>query len=276
MTQALAVARYTLLELSRRRLLMLIVAIGVALTAGIAILPHVLPGVKPGKDELIVMLTALGTVIPYAMTLCAFAVGMTVINHDLDSGAVVSIFAKPVSRSSYTFGKLLAAVSLLLLIAAIFTAGSLGVVAANGGGVYATAFWTCAALAANIVLLMLLVMVLTVYLNNIVAAAIVLVFNYLAGNVLVLYAMAQSNVITNAVLETAVKIVYWGVPHELTSGLDRQILAMKLDTGELVVGGFNPLDSVPGPSGTVDIVFWLAYVVAIALLLFWAVRRKQV
>src|SRR5713226_6763007 len=160
MSQALAVGRYTLIELTRRRLLGVIVAIGVVLTAGIAVAPHVLRQPTP-KDGVIVVLVALGAEVPYAMTLCAFAVGMTVINHDLDSGAVVSIFAKPVSRSSYTFGKLLAAVSLLL--AAIFTAGSLGVVAANGGGVYATAFWTCAALAANIVLLMLLLMVLTVY-----------------------------------------------------------------------------------------------------------------
>ena len=276
MTQALAVARYTLIEFSRRRLLVLMVTIGFVLTVGIAFAPHILPGVKPGKDELIVTLTALGAVVPYAMTLCAFAVGMTVINHDLDSGAVVSIFAKPVARSSYTFGKLLAAVSLLLLIAAIFTAGSLAVVAANGGGVYSTVFWTCATLAANIVLLMLLVMVLTVYLNNIAAGVIVLVFNYLAGNVLVFHAMVQNNVITDAVMKTLVNIAYWGVPHELTSGLERAILVLKLDTRELVVRGTNPLDSVPGASGTVDIVFWLAYVVAIVLLLFWAVRRKQV
>ncbi len=49
----------------------------------------------------------------------SFAVGMTVINHDLDSGAVVSIFAKPVSRAAYTAGKMLAAVSLLLAIVAL-------------------------------------------------------------------------------------------------------------------------------------------------------------
>ncbi|HYT12972.1 MAG TPA: hypothetical protein VEL12_09310 [Candidatus Nitrosopolaris sp.] len=44
------------------------------------------------------------------------------------------------------------------MIATIFTAGSLAVVAANG--VYSTVFWTFATLAANIVLLMLLVIVL--------------------------------------------------------------------------------------------------------------------
>jgi ABC-type transport system involved in multi-copper enzyme maturation permease subunit len=133
------------------------------------------------------------------MILCALAVGMTVINHDLDSGAVVSIFAKPVSRASYTGGKVMAATGLLLLIAAIFTAGSLIVVGANGGSVYGVVFWTCAAPAANIVLLMLLVMILTVYINNVVAAALVLIFNYLAMQTQTLHTMVQHNVITDAI-----------------------------------------------------------------------------
>ncbi len=59
MSQALAVARYTLIELTRRRLLGVIVAIGVVLTAGIAVAPHVLRQPTP-KDGVIVVLTALG------------------------------------------------------------------------------------------------------------------------------------------------------------------------------------------------------------------------
>jgi len=284
MPQALAVAKYTLLELTRRRLVFVIVAIGVALVAGLGIAPHVLPGDHTDQDRVIALLTGLQGVVPTAMTLCAFAVGMTVINHDLDSGAVVSIFAKPISRASYTGGKLIAATGLLLLISAIFTSGSLIVVAANGGSVYGVVFWTCAALAANIVLLMLLVMILTVYINNVVAAALVLVFNYLAAQTQSLHAMVQHNVITDAIARTLVNIAYWGVPHELISNLQRQIMQMQLDTRELVVGAtcdghgscYNPLDRVPGASGAVDIIFWAAYLVALGLVLFWAVRRKQV
>jgi ABC-type transport system involved in multi-copper enzyme maturation permease subunit len=276
MTQALAVARYTLIEITRRRILLLIVATGIVLMAAIAIAPHVLPHNNTDKDRLIVLLTALTGVVPSAELLSAIAIGMTVINHDLDSGAVISIFAKPVSRSSYTAGKLLAGVSLLLVIAAIFTSGSLIDVALNGGGVYDVVFWAGAVLAANVVLLMLLVMALTVYLNNIIAAAIVFAFNYVASNVLVLHAMVQSNVITDAIFKGLVEVVYWVVPHELTSNLQRTILQMQLDTRELVVGGYDPLSRVPGASSNVDIVFWFGYVIAICLLLFWSVRRKQV
>ncbi len=40
--------------------------------------------------------------------------------------------------------------------------------------------------------------------------------------------------------------------------------------------GASPLDRLPNASGSVDIAFWFAYVVAICLVLFWSVRRKQV
>lgn len=276
MTQALAVARYTVLELTRRRVLLAVVVVGLVLITGIAIAPFVLPHNTTETDRLIVSLTGLREVVPNAVLLCALAIGMTVINHDLDSGAVVSIFAKPVSRASYTAGKLLTGSSLLLLIVGIFTAGSLVVVAFDGGRVYDVVFWACAALGANALLLMILTMALTVYLNNVIAAVIVLGFNYVAGNVLVLYAMVQHNVITDTVAKTLVSVVYWAVPHELTSNLERAILQMQLDTRELVVGGGDPLARIPGASNIVDIVFWLAYVVAICLLLFWSVRRKQV
>ena len=276
MTQTLAVARYTVLELTRRRLLLVIVAVGLVLITGIAIAPFVLPGNPTETDRLVVSLTGLQGVVPDAVLLCAVAIGMTVINHDLDSGAVVSIFAKPVSRGSYTAGKLLAGGSLLLLIAAIFTAGSLTIVGLDGGHAYDVVFWACAAIGANVLLLMLLTMALTVYLNNVIAAVIVLAFNYVAGNVLALYAMVQHNVITDTVAKALVSAAYWTVPHELTSNLERTILQMQLDTRELVVGGGDPLARIPGASTNVDIVFWLGYIVAICLLLFWAVRRKQV
>lgn len=276
MTQAMAVARYTLVELTRRRLVAVIVLVGLVLSAAIGIAPFVLPNNTTDTAKLIVSLTGLHEIAPNAVLLCALAIGMTVVNHDLDSGAIVSIFATPVSRASYTVGKLLAGASLLLLIVGLFTAGSLIIVALDGGHVYGVVFWAFAALAANVLLLMLLTMALTVYLNNVIAAGIVIAFNYVAGNVLVLFAMVQHNVITDTVLKSIVSVVYWAVPHELASNLERTILQMQLDTRELVVGGGDPLARIPGASTNVDIVFWFGYVAAICLLMFWSVRRKQV
>jgi ABC-type transport system involved in multi-copper enzyme maturation permease subunit len=276
MTQTLAVARYTLLEITRRRLLLVFVAVGLFLMAGIAIAPYVLPGNASPTDKLIVSLTGLDAIVPAALVLCALAVGMTVVNHDLDSGAVVSIFAKPVSRESYTGGKLIAALSLVLLVAAIFATGSIIVVGIDGGQAYAVVFWDCAALAANAVLLMLLVMALTVYVNNLIAGAIVLAFNFVAGRVLDLHAMVQNGAITDHAFTAIANAAYWVVPHELTSNLLRTILQMRLDTHELVVRGTDPFKDIPGASNTADIAFWLGYVVLLCALLFLAVRRKQV
>jgi ABC-type transport system involved in multi-copper enzyme maturation permease subunit len=277
MSEAVAVARYTVLEMSRRRLLLAIVALDILLTVAIGVTPHLMPGNDTDTKRLVVVLSGLVTVVPDAVLLCSLAVGMTVINHDLESGAAVSIFAKPVTRASYTLGKLLAGAAMLILIVAIFTAGSLTIAAFNGGQVYGVMLWSGAALAANSILLMLLVMTLTVYVNNVIAAGIVLAFNYAASNVQTLHAMVQHNVLTNQVGRAIVETAYWAVPHELTSDLQRQIEQMRLASGvDRYMGAGNPMAGIPGPSGAADIAFWLAYVVGISVVLFWAVRRKQV
>jgi ABC-type transport system involved in multi-copper enzyme maturation permease subunit len=276
-TQTFAVARYTLLEISRRRVLLVVTGVALVLMSAIAIAPYVLPGNSAPADKLIVSLTGLNEIVPTALLLCALAVGMTVINHDLDSGAVVSIFAKPVSRERYTAGKLIAAIGLVLLVAAIFAVGSVLVITIDGGQAYGVVLWESAALAANAVLLMLLVMALTVYVNNVIAGAIVLAFNFVAGRVLDLHAMVMNGAITDHTFEAIANAAYWVVPHELTSNLLRTIVQLRLDTRELVVfGKADPFKDVPGPSNATDVAFWLAYVAAICLLLFFAVRRKQV
>lgn len=275
MTKTLAVARYTLLEVSRRRLLLLLVGLALALMAAIAATPYVLPGNSAAIDKLIVSLEGLHEIVPTAILLVALAVGMTVINHDLESGAVTSIFAKPVSRASYTGGKLVAALALVLLIAAIFAAGSMVVVAIDAGRGYDVVLAQSAVLAANAILLMLLVMALTVYVNNVIAAAIVLAFNFVAGQVLDLHAMVVSGAVTGAFAAIA-DTVYWVVPHELSSNLERTILQLRIAAGELHFRGTDPFSDVPGASGTADAIFWLGYVVLICALLFFAVRRKQV
>jgi len=277
MTQALAVTRYTLVEITRRRLLLVVIAVGLVLMAAIAIAPYVLPGNAGPTQKLIVSLTGLNTIVPTAVLLCALAIGMTVINHDLDSGAVVSIFSKPVSRESYTAGKLLAAIALVLLVAAIFAAGSMIVLAIDAGQAYDVVFWQCAVIAANALLLMLLVMALTVYMNNVIAGGIVLAFNFVAGRVLDVHAMIQNGVITARAFTAIANAVYWVVPHELTSNMLRTIVQLRLDAHELELRGVaDPLRDVPGASSTTDIAFWLGYVVLLCVLLFLAVRRKQV
>ena len=283
---AIAVAMYTLLELSRRRLLLVFSAMAIFLTAGIGIAPVFLPGFTAVDGRAVFVLGGISRVDGLAIELCAFAIGMVVINHDLDSGAIVAILAKPVTRPSYAAGKLAAALFLLLVIVAIFTAGSLLVVALDGGGHVNVLFWFFATNAANFMLLMVLVMVLTVYLNNIVAAAIVVAFSFVQDQVSTLHAMVVGNVITDRLLQGIVNTFYWLVPHQLTSNLDRDIAIANFNAN-CATGcpGIQPnpaqyladqLSRIPGASSTGDAVHWLAYLFVVSAILYVALRRKQV
>jgi ABC-type transport system involved in multi-copper enzyme maturation permease subunit len=89
-----------------------------------------------------------------ALLICAVGVGMTVIRNDLDSGAIVAILAKPVSRLAYTAGKMTAGALLLLAVDGLFSLATIGLLAVNGGshvGVLPSFF---AVLAANAVIWM--------------------------------------------------------------------------------------------------------------------------
>jgi ABC-type transport system involved in multi-copper enzyme maturation permease subunit len=283
---AIAVARYTLLELSRRRLLLVFAGIAVLLTAGLGLAPLFLPGMSSADDRAVFVLGGISRVDGLAIELCAFAIGMTVINHDLDSGAIVAILAKPVTRLSYALGKLAAALFLVLLIVGVFTAGSLLVVALDGGGHANVLFWFFATNAANFMLLMVLVMILTVYLNNIVAAAIVVAFSFVQNQVSILHTMVQSNVITDHILRPAVEAFFSVVPHQLLSNLDRDIAIANFNAN-CATGcpGMKPspalyladqLSRIPGASGSGDAVYWLAYLLVVCAILYVALRRKQV
>lgn len=283
---AIAVARYTLLELSRRRLLLVFAGIAILLTAGLGLAPLVLPGMSSADDRAVFVLGGISRVDGLAIELCAFGIGMTVINHDLDSGAVVGILVKPVTRLSYALGKLAAALLLLLLIGAVFTAGSLLVVALDGGGHANVLFWFFAVNAANFMLLMVLVMILTVYLNNIIAAAIVVAFSFVQNQVGALHAIVLSNVITDHILRPAVQAFYWVLPHQLQSNLDRDIAVANFNAS-CATGcpGMKPtpalyladqLSRIPGASGGGDAVYWLAYLLVVCAILYIALRRKQV
>jgi ABC-type transport system involved in multi-copper enzyme maturation permease subunit len=281
---ASAVARYTLVELGRRRLLLGLIGVAIFLTAGIAIAPYVLPGFKSADDRTVFILTGISRVDGVAIELCAFAVGMVVINHDLDSGAIVAILAKPITRFGYAAGKLASSLFLLILVDALFTAGSMLAVLINGGGHMDVMFWFFAASSANALLLMVLVMVLTLYLNNVVAAGTVVAFSFVQTQVSTLHAMVSSNLITG-IFAGVINTAYWAVPHQLLSNLERDIA-----TTELVVScrqGCPFVDAhpnyladllarIPGPSGSADIVYWFAYLTIVCAVLYLALRQKQV
>jgi len=281
--KALAVTRYTLLELSRRKVLLIIVLAGVLLVAGLGIAPMVIPGGPVGESRTLFELNALSSIVALAIQLCAFAIGMTIINHDLDSGSIVGILAKPINRVGYAAGKLVGAVALLTLLVVIFAVGTLSLVALNGGGHTAVLLAFFGAALANFLLLMVLVMILTVYLNNVVAAIIVFAFTIVQGIEFQLHTFVEGHFIRDPFWSGVIKVAYWIVPHPLVSNLQREIIETQLRLHPIPTppGGFrgrafDPLAGVPGASGAGDLLFWAAYFAVLCALLYLALRRKQV
>jgi len=192
----------------------------------------------------------------------------------------------PLTRSTPSAGKLASGLFALILVGAIFTAGSALVVDLDGGGHTDVMFWFFAASIANAVLLMVLVMILTVYLNNVLAGGIVAAFAFVEVQLVTLHGMLQSSPATGQVLKAASSVVYWLVPHNLVSNLDRAVVIANYNVScSTGCPGMRPtpaaylanqLANLPGASAAGDVVYWFGYVVVLCALLYVALRFKQV
>ena len=297
MKGTVAVARYTLLELSRRRILLVFLIIGVLGVAvigiGLKIFSVVVPvnvSGEPGSIpadpakldrfvELIFVSTLINAVGFFAL-LVAFAIGMTAIYHDLESGAAVGIFSKPVSRLAFTTGKLAAAVIGMIVLVGLVGLEARLAMFLFGGGLEGALWVETVAAVANAVLLMLIVLALSTWMNNIIAAVVAFIYNAIAGVVVALHAqLAAGQLGDNAIVKAVLDVAYWMVPHELMSDAARQIVQAQFDAIPPSEGGptaAQMLAGVPGASDLTDIIWWAFLVALMATLVYGAVRRRQV
>jgi hypothetical protein len=298
---AASVARFSLIELSRRRILLVFFIIG---TLGIAAIgfglkifsssfvgtvtfgPENTPADPAKVDrylQLMFVTNIVGALGLFAL-LIAFAIGMTVIYHDLDSGAAVAIFSKPVSRLAFAAGKLLAAIVALVAIV-----GLLGIEArllmflfGSGSDLQLTLWGEIVAQVANALALMLLVMALSTVMNNIVAAVVAFIYHGVAGAVVGLHqAMVAGFLGDNGYLKAGLDIAYWLVPHELMSDAARQLARAGYDLFPPPSDQPGPdineaLATIPGASGAADILWWVFVVAVLAGFVYYTVRRRQV
>jgi ABC-type transport system involved in multi-copper enzyme maturation permease subunit len=301
---AAAVARYTLVELSRRRILLvffIIGAVGIALIGvGLKVFSSAFSSVvitgpngtapDPAKMQRLFELGFVNDLIGalgFFALLIAFGIGMTVIYHDLESGAAVAIFSKPVSRAAFTAGKVAAAIVAMIAIVGVLGLEARLMMLLFGTGALGGALWVeTVTQVANAVTVMLLVMALSTWMNNIVAAIVAFVYNAVAGFVVLLHTqLVAGNLGDNQVLKVGLNIAYWLVPHPLMSDARRQIalaefaLISSLDTS--TPRGQGPtadqvLAGIPGASGAGDIIWWVFVVCLFAGLAYYAVRRRQV
>jgi ABC-type transport system involved in multi-copper enzyme maturation permease subunit len=295
---ALAVARYTLLDLSRRRILLVFLIIGAVGIAAIGIGLRVFSSafttgvrfgpagteVDPAKVnrflDLMFVTDLVGALGLFAL-LIAFAIGMTAIYHDLESGAAVAIFSKPVSRLAFTVGKVGAAVAALIAIVGVLSIEATLVGLLFGGGLEQTLAVEAVAQVANAVTLMLIVLALSTWMNNIVAAIVAFIYQAAGGVVVALHAQMVAGFLgDNAFLKLLLNVLYWLVPHQLTSDAPRELVKAELELfsspNQTNANIAQALAAVPGASGATDVIWWAFVVAVIATLVYIAVRRRQV
>ena len=298
MNGTLAVARYTLLEISRRRILLVFLVVGILGIAAVGIVLKLIPTNMQGFGppgaaapdpammsrflELNFVRYLIGVVGFFAF-LIAFAIGMTAIYHDLESGSAVAIFSKPITRIAYTIGKVAAAVVAMLLVVGLLGLEARLLMAFFGGGLEEAMWVETVAAVANAMLLMLIVLALSTWMNNIVAAIVAFIYSFVGGVVVALHAQfgAPGVLSAPAIIKTVLNILYWLVPHQLMSDAQRQIVKAQFELFGGPQGRGAPttnqiLSSVPGASGIQDILWWAFLVVLMATLVYVAVRRRQV
>jgi len=279
----IAVARYTLLEMSRRRLLVALVLVAVALVAALGTAPYILPGYSTPFQRADLMLQGIERSVGLFLLLTGFAVGMTVIYNDLESGAAVAILAKPLSRLEYAAAKAAAALTTQILVAGALAATTTLFLMFYGAtdfdyGAVASYFL---AGTANVLILVLALMALTTVLNNIVAAVIGFVAYQAFGAITTLHDLVVGGAPIGSPWKELIGVVYRLVPHQLVGGLPREVIRVEVDAGAFTgafarVPNFDPYRGVPYASDVGDFVSWAAYFVVVGLLLYFAVRRRQV
>ena len=288
MNGTVAVARYTLLELSRRRVLLVFFLVGVLGIVGLGVGLRILyslfvsnpnGGFNSVTNQFVELQfvsfirSALGT---FGL-LIAYGIGMTAIYHDLDSGAAISIFSKPVSRFAFSVGKILAGVVALVVTVGLLAIEARLVMLLFGGGYEDVITEEVLATVANTLVVMLIVLALSTWMNNIVAAVVAFVYyNVITAVMTLLHSFVTSNLIENGVARTVIDVAYWLFPHPLTSSIPAALVRAQVQAGGQGGQGAGPAAVVPSGSGPGDIVWWAFVVLFFSAMVYYSVRRRQV
>jgi ABC-type transport system involved in multi-copper enzyme maturation permease subunit len=287
---ALAVTRYTLVELSRRRILLVFAVVGalgiVALGVGLKLLYEVAAANSFGNARVdpallakfleLLFVTYVVQALGLFALLIAYAIGMTAIYHDLDSGAAVSIFSKPVTRVAFTAGKVGAATVGLLVVVGLLAIETRIVMLIFGGGLENALTGEILAVVGNTMVAMLIVLALSTWMNNIVAAVVAFIYTSVVEGVIVfIHRLADQGAIGNETVKVIFDVVYWFVPHPLVSSASGDLARTQIQmSGGPVTSQITA--SIPASSGAGDIAWWAVTVVVFCALLYFSVRRRQV
>jgi ABC-type transport system involved in multi-copper enzyme maturation permease subunit len=283
---ALTIARLTIREAARRKLLL-----------ALAILTVVVIGLTGwGFQHLSTLTNPDGTPIPAGelrfatsqvlvlvefmfsgvLALSAVVVASPAISSELESGVALSMLARPVSRYHVVFGKWLGLAALILIYVAATTTLELGVVGLTTGYVPPGPVGLAAYLSGEGVVVMSLALLMSTRLSGMTAGVISLVLFFIAwiggiagaiGDVFGSNAIRNAGTITQLLLPT--DALWRGSVYELEPVLYRDVL------GATTERAGNPF-FVESPPSAVFLGWTLCWVVLIVALTVWSLHRREV
>ncbi|MGQ0678371.1 MAG: ABC transporter permease [Actinomycetota bacterium] len=267
MSALLTIARASLTEHFRRKLILFFVLICVVIVAGLAYLT-----LSRGTNSAIVgALVGLGAaaslgLLPLTITLAAVAVSMNNVGRPFSDGEAMVILARPLARWHYVAGRLLAGAAVIAGLC-LFAALLMQTVRALDGGSFDAGLWGhWATTAFNLTILVALVTLFSSLFNAPVLAALTGYFVYASSN---LFATLYLAVAAGQLTGTPAAIVsagYYLTPRTLSSPLGGRGLAPESGIASDVL--------IPSTGGRVGwAVGYLAVAVALSIV---AAGRKDV
>jgi hypothetical protein len=147
-----------------------------------------------------------------------------------------------------------------------------------GGGLENALWLEVLAQLANTLVVMLLVMALSTWMNNIVAAVVAFIYyDVVTGVIVFVHNLADQGAIGNAIVKFVFDILYWVVPHTLTSSAIRDLAVAQVQiSGGSSSRGDVSVSGIPPASGIGDIVWWAFIVIVLVAMVYYSVRRRQV
>lgn len=268
MSVVLTIARASVTEHVRRKLILFFALIALIVTGSLAYLTFN----RDAQLDLIDVVVGIGGaaslgLLPFITTLAAVAVSMNNIGRPFSDGEAMLILSRPVARWQYAAGRLLGSIAVVVGLCLFSSLLMQGVLLVDRGDLDPRLWGHWATTAFNLSILVSMTTLLSSLLNAPVLAAFISYFVYtLSGAASALYLLVTSARATGPIA-AAIATLYYATPRKLTS---------PLAAGELNGASAGSLaDAVALPSGAGLAVWAIAYMAIMLLLTFVVVQRKD-
>ena len=283
LSAVLVIARLTVREAMRRRLLWALVGLTLVLVLltwwAFGRLADTSPISGPveqlGVSQVLVMLAFMFS---FVLAMTAVFAGSPAIGPEIENGLLLAVLARPIRRAEVLLGRWLGLAAILVVYALIASSLELGAVALATGYLPADPFWAPFYLAGESLVLLTQALVLSTRVASVASGAMAVVAFGLAWMAGILGGVGEAfnndllrNAGTLARLVLPSDVLWRGAAASLTPGSD---ILVKSGLADPALYRYSPFSGVaPSPTWLAWCVVWIVAVLAIGALLF---RRREI